>query len=274
MLRLKRPLHQGTQVSVATALVFDGDRLPQPFHLAATAEAFPHGFLPRRERRFSSSSSFPCWPAGLVWPAGWLALILEPRGRCTGCMSGANYDELQANAAVGVEDRRSIAARFSKAERSVDLICAGATCVPTLLLCIWFCPGSVKLPAIGGYRDLGQRPDDRWTSFGLGERLYHGSNGPKSPESSKTRPLIWRQASIQTSSCLRKPRASAQAGECEGPNSGQPQRSAASSRIAISSSCHLFGIVHHLSVSSLSSAKHRCERERTMHTLDLNDDLI
>lgn len=73
------------------------------------------------------------WLADL---AGWLALILEPRGRCTGCRSGAHYDELQANAAVGVEDRRSIAARFSKAERSVDLICAEATCVPTLLLCI------------------------------------------------------------------------------------------------------------------------------------------
>lgn len=85
------------------------------------------------------------WLADL---AGWLALILEPRGRCTGCRSGANYDELQANAAVGVEDRRSIAARFSKAERSVDLICAEATCVPALLLCIWSCPGSVKLPAL------------------------------------------------------------------------------------------------------------------------------
>lgn len=85
------------------------------------------------------------WLAGL---AGWLALILEPRGRCRGCRSGANYDELQANAAVGVENRRSIAARFSKAERSVDLICAEATCVPTLLLCIWSCPGSVKLPAL------------------------------------------------------------------------------------------------------------------------------
>lgn len=123
------------KVSVATAHVFDDDRLPQSIHLAATAEAFPTDSCPD-----ASVASAPHPPPPLAgWLAdlaGWLALILEPRGRCTGCRSGAHYDELQANAAVGVEDRRSIAARFSKAERSVDLICAEATCVPTLLLCI------------------------------------------------------------------------------------------------------------------------------------------
>lgn len=138
------PLRRGTKVSVATALVFCNDRLPRSNLPAATTEAFPTDSCPD-----ASVGSAPHPPPLAGW-AGWLAgwhLILEPRGRCTGCRSGANYDELQANAAVGVEDRRSIAARFSKAERSVDLICAEATCVPTLLLCICSCPGSVKLPA-------------------------------------------------------------------------------------------------------------------------------
>lgn len=134
------------KVSVATAPVFDDDRLPQSIHLAATAEAFPTDSCP--DASVASAPHPPPLAGWLTDLAGWLALILEPRGRCTGCRSGAHYDELQANAAVGVEDRRSIAARFSKAERSVDLICAEATCVPTLLLCIWSCPGSVKLPAL------------------------------------------------------------------------------------------------------------------------------
>lgn len=63
------------KVSVATAPVSDGDRLPQSIHLAATAEAFPTDSCPDASGRFCSSILLPLlagWMAGwLTWPAGW-----------------------------------------------------------------------------------------------------------------------------------------------------------------------------------------------------------
>lgn len=221
----------------ATAPALDGDRLPQSIHPAATTEAFPTDSCP------DASAGPAPHPPPL---AGWLALILEPRGRCTGLQEWRQLRRAAGECCSRCRGPSQYCCTIlqSRKVRRSDL-CGSHLC-PDLSAVHMVLPRICQTSGHGDYRDLGQRPDDRRTSFGLRAGPRHGLDRPV--HSVERDPILEsgdrRPSSLQLSE--------AHTHVCPGPESLTvptlvgPNVVPASSRIAISSSCLLFDIGRHL----------------------------